>query len=98
MSSNDVAHRVVMSGTYELPFGRKRHWGSSSSKILNWIARRWDLSGMLLIQSGMPLQVTQYGGKIWDGTQRPDLIGDPSTSGPIQDRLNSYFNPAAFSK
>ncbi|OYW13739.1 MAG: hypothetical protein B7X02_01500, partial [Rhodospirillales bacterium 12-54-5] len=42
--------------------------------------------------------VTQNGGAIWDGTQRPNLIGDPSTSGAIQDRLNGYFNRAAFSQ
>ena len=53
---------------------------------------------MLLMQSGMPLQVTQSGGNIWDGTQRPNLIGDPSTSGRIQDRINNYFNAAAFSQ
>ena len=47
-------------------------------------------------QSGMPLHVTQSGGQIWDGTQRPNLIGDPSTSGPITERLNNYFNAAAF--
>jgi hypothetical protein len=35
---------------------------------------------------------------IWDGTQRPNLIGDPSTSGRIQDRLNRWFNEAAFSQ
>ena len=49
-------------------------------------------------QSGMPLSVTQSGGQIWDGTQRPNLVGDPSTSGPIQSRLNNYFNAAAFSQ
>ncbi|MBM3795315.1 MAG: hypothetical protein FJW31_14900 [Acidobacteria bacterium] len=53
---------------------------------------------MLLTQSGMPLHVTQNGGAIWDGTQRPNLIGDPSTSGRVQDRLNGFFNNAAFSQ
>jgi hypothetical protein len=42
--------------------------------------------------------VTQSGGLIWDGTQRPNLIGDPRTSGPIQTRLNNYFNVDAFSQ
>jgi hypothetical protein len=50
------------------------------------------------MQSGMPLQVNQAGGAIWDGTQRPNLIGDPSTTGRVQDRLNGYFNRAAFSQ
>jgi len=49
-------------------------------------------------QSGMPLSVTQSGGLIWDGTQRPNLVGDPSTSGSIQSRLDNYFNATAFSQ
>ena len=58
----------------------------------------WNISGVFSRQSGMPLAVTQSGGLIWDGTQRPNLIGDPRTSGPIQERLNGYFNAAAFSQ
>jgi hypothetical protein len=46
----------------------------------------------------MPLQVTQSGGSIWDGTQRPDLISNPATSGRVQDRLNNWYNANAFSK
>jgi hypothetical protein len=98
LSSHDVANRFVMTGSYELPFGRKRHFGSNMNRVLDWIAGGWDLSGMLLMQSGMPLQVNQNGGAIWDGTQRPNLIGDPSTSGRVQDRINDYFNRAAFSQ
>lgn len=98
LSSHDVAHRVVITGTYELPYGKGRRFGSNLNRILNGIAGGWDLSGMALFQSGMPLQVTQSGGNIWDGTQRPNLIADPSTSGRVQDRLNAYFNPAAFAQ
>jgi hypothetical protein len=98
LSSHDVAHRVVITGTYELPFGKNRRFGSNMNRALNWLAGGWNISGMALMQSGMPLQVTQSGGNIWDGTQRPNLIGDPSTSGRVQDRLNGWFNPAAFSQ
>jgi hypothetical protein len=98
LSSHDIAHRVVMTGSWELPFGHRRAVGNNWNRVLNWIAGGWDVSGMLLMQSGMPVQVTQSGGAIWDGTQRPNLIGDPSTSGRVQDRLNGYFNRAAFSQ
>jgi hypothetical protein len=98
LSSHDIAHRVVLTGAYELPFGRNRKWGANSNRVVNWLAGGWDISGFAMFQSGMPLQVTQSGGNIWDGTQRPNLIGDPSTSGPITDRLNGYFNTAAFSQ
>jgi hypothetical protein len=98
LSSHDVAHRVVLTGAYELPFGKGKKWGSNWNRVVDWVAGGWNLSGMATLQSGMPLQVTQSGGAIWDGTQRPNLIGDPSTSGPIQDRINNYFNRAAFSQ
>jgi hypothetical protein len=98
LSSHDIPHRVVISGMYELPFGQKRKFGSGMNKVLNWIAGGWDVSGMFLMQGGMPLQVTQSGGNIWDGTQRPNLIGNPATSGRIQDRINGYFNASAFSQ
>ena len=81
-----------------MPFGKGKTWGSDWNKVTDLIAGGWEISGMAGLQSGMPLQVTQSGGQIWDGTQRPDLIGDPSTTGSVQDRLNNWFNPAAFSK
>ncbi len=98
LSSHDVANRVVMTGAYELPFGKGRAIGANMNRVVNWFVGGWDVSGMFLMQSGMPLQVTQNGGAIWDGTQRPNLIGDPSTSGRVQDRLSGYFNRAAFSQ
>jgi hypothetical protein len=98
LSAHDIAHRAVLTGSYELPFGKGRKFAGTMPKVLNWIAGNWDISGMALFQSGMPLHVTQNGGNIWDGTQRPNLIGDPSTTGAVQDRLNGYFNRAAFSQ
>ncbi|MBL8228058.1 MAG: TonB-dependent receptor [Bryobacterales bacterium] len=98
LSSHDIAHRVVITGNWELPFGRNRALFSNMNRVANWFLGGWDVSGMALIQSGMPLHVQQAGGTIWDGTQRPNLIGDPSTSGRVQDRINDYFNRAAFSQ
>jgi hypothetical protein len=98
LSAHDVAHRVVLTGAWEMPFGRGRRFGSSWNRPLDLLLGGWEISGMAILQSGMPLQVTQAGGNIWDGTQRPNLIGDPSTSGPVVSRLNGWFNPAAFSQ
>ena len=98
LSAHDVAHRVVMTGAWEMPFGKGRRWGSNWNRAVDLIAGGWEISGMAIFQSGMPLQVTQSGGSIWDGTQRPDLIGDPSTTGSVTSRLIKYFNEAAFLK
>lgn len=98
LSAHDVAHRVVLTGAWEMPVGRGRRFGSDWSRPLDLILGGWEVSGMAILQSGMPLHVTQSGGSIWDGTQRPNLIGDPSTSGSVVSRLNQWFNPAAFSQ
>jgi hypothetical protein len=98
LSSHDISHRAVFTGAYELPFGKNRKWGSNWNRALDWLGGGWDVSGLATLSAGMPLQATQSGGNIWDGTQRPDLIGDPSTSGRVQDRLNNWFNAAAFAK
>jgi hypothetical protein len=96
LSSHDINHRAVITGAYELPFGANRKWGSGWNRAIDSLAGGWEISGLATLSAGMPLQATQSGGSIWDGTQRPDLIGDPSTSGRIQDRLNGWFNAAAF--
>jgi hypothetical protein len=98
LSAHDVAHRVVITGAWEMPFGIGRKWGSQWNRFLDWALGGWELSGVATLQSGLPLHVTQNGGSIWDGTQRPHLVGDPGTSGPVVDRLNGWFNEAAFLK
>jgi hypothetical protein len=98
LSAHDAAHVGVLTGAWEIPVGKGRKWGSRWNRPLDWALGGWELSGMALFRSGMPLQVTQSGGSIWDGTQRPDLIGDPGTSGSVTSRLNRWFNEAAFSK
>jgi hypothetical protein len=98
LSAHDVAHRVVATAVWQLPFGRDRKWGSGWNRVTDVVLGGWDVSGIFSRQSGMPLSVTQSGGNIWNGTQRPDLVGDPSTSGPITSRLDNYFNVNAFSK
>jgi hypothetical protein len=98
LSAHDVPHRVALAGVWQLPFGRDRKWGTNWNRISDFALGGWAVSGVFSRQSGMPLHVTQSGGQIWDGTQRPNLIGDPSTSGPITERLNNYFNAAAFSQ
>jgi hypothetical protein len=96
LSSHDINHRAVITGAYSLPFGKDRKWGSNWGRPLDWALGGWEISGMTTLSAGMPMQVTQSGGSMWDGTQRPDLIGDPSTSGRVQDRLDHWFNSAAF--
>jgi len=42
--------------------------------------------------------VLQNGGTLQNGAQRPNLIGNPATSGSVYDRFNNWFNVSAFSQ
>jgi len=102
---NDVPHRFVWSGTYDLPFGRGRAFLSGANGLVNAILGGWQTNGTVQIQSGFPLQFTATGVPAFGGT-RPNYTSlDPTvfTSGPISDRLGGisggpgFLNKAAFS-
>ena len=66
--------------------------------LLGAIVNDWTLSGIVTLQSGMPFAVTQatntnaFAGF---GTQRPNLVGDPTL--PADERSRSrWFNTSAF--
>ncbi len=61
ISSLDRPHRVVVSGIWELPFGRGRHWGSSLPKAAEFLVGGWQLNGIMQRQSGPPLAF----GDVW---------------------------------
>jgi hypothetical protein len=98
LSAHHIPHRVIVSGLYELPFGTGKSLASGVSRWVDAIIGGWEVSGVMTLQAGNPLQVTQDGGTLWNGTQRPHLLSDPSTSGEVVSRLGGYYNPAAFSR
>ncbi len=55
LSTNDRPHRVVASGIWELPFGRKRRFGADMPAALNFFAGGWQLNGVMQRQSGPAL-------------------------------------------
>jgi hypothetical protein len=69
ITSNDRPHRVVLSGVYELPFGRGRLIGRDVNRGLNMLIAGWEYNFIGTIQSGTPVDLP---GNV-------DLIGDPAT-------------------
>jgi len=98
LSGFDVPQRLVASFDYLLPLGRQRAFGKHMNRVVDGIVGGWEMSGILTLSSAMPLVPTLSSPTLWEGTQRPNLIGDPSQPGSIEDRLNKYFNTAAFSQ
>lgn len=97
VSVMDIAHRAVVSFSYELPFGRNKAIGSGWSRPLDLLAGGWVASGLLTFQTGYPIVIGMGSPNLLEGRQRPNLIGDPSKPGSVRDRLDAYFNTAAFS-
>ncbi|MGH9913669.1 MAG: TonB-dependent receptor domain-containing protein [Pyrinomonadaceae bacterium] len=95
LSDFDRTHRFVLSFVYQPPELRR------GPRPLQFLLSKWQLSGLTVIQSGIPITVvdstagTAFGGI--QGFARAECTAqDPAGSGSITDRLNGFFNNAAF--
>jgi hypothetical protein len=95
-STGDIPHVFVASAVWQAPFGRGR--GRHLSGLAGAVASGWTITGILTLQSGTPLAVTQatnHNAFAGFGTQRPHLVGDPTL--PSGERTPArWFNTAAF--
>jgi hypothetical protein len=96
LSTGDIPNVFVTSFTYELPVGRGKTFNPGG--VLGALARDWELSGVVTLQSGIPLavtQVTNFNSFAGFGTQRPNRIADPNLP-ESQQSTAQFFNTAAF--
>ncbi len=92
LSDQHTAHRFVMSGLAELPFGEGKPWASSgaAAKVLGG----WALSGITTLSTGTPYTVTLNFDNANTGTTNwPNRIASGKVDNPTPDR---WFDPAAF--
>lgn len=96
----DIAQRLVLSYVYELPFGRGRHFGGSSSRVVDALLGGWQVNGITSFQTGTPLQLTANNtAGIFSPKVRPNNNGKSGKlSGPVDQRLNKYFDTSVFSQ
>lgn len=84
----DRTHRLVMSGIWELPFGRGRRFASHMPAVLEFFAGGWQLNGVVQRQSGAPLGF----GDVWTlFTGNPDTVRLPKS----QRSVDRWFNTGA---
>ncbi|MEZ1360836.1 hypothetical protein QVM75_25475, partial [Escherichia coli] len=76
MGATDARHRFVLSGTYELPFGRGRQFGSHIHPVLDAVAVGWQINAYVTFQSALPLNIYMNNGRLADGNQRPNVSGN----------------------
>jgi len=96
----DAPFRWATSVSYELPFGRGKAYLNKGG-LANYVVGGWVVNAVSVFQSGFPLQITQatnYNSAYGYASQRPNATGvSATTSGSLEERLNNYINPAAFS-
>ncbi len=103
LSNFDSPHRIVLAPIVQLPSP------ANTGSALHWLAGGWQISAVVELVSGPPLNAVMSSGTsdanlgLFGGRQRPNLIGDPNTSGSDEDRAASdahlsarWFNSAAF--
>lgn len=94
-------NRLLLTGTYELPFGEARQW-SSSSHVVNDVLAGWNLNTITLVESGPYLTPTMSVSEDQTNTNpaaagitvvRPDRVGNPI---PANRTRAEYFNIDGF--
>jgi hypothetical protein len=95
----DVKHRLAVSYVYQLPWGRNRRWGQSWNQAADLLLGNWQVSGIHVVQSGLPLTATLSGSTVLnlgsDRISRPNLVGDAELLGS-QRTVERWFNTDAF--
>lgn len=94
-SNFDQTHRVVLSGLWELPFGKGRTYLSSAHPVTDAILGGWNLGGIFTGASGFPygVGIPVDRANIGTGGQRPNIVGNAKLSNPA---VEKWFDPNAF--
>src|SRR6185295_16007950 len=94
-STGDVPHVFVASAVWEVPLGAGRR--SRAHGVIGAVVNDWTVTGVLTLQAGMPLAVTQTTNNnafAGFGTQRPNLVDEPTL--PAGERsVNRWFTTSA---
>jgi hypothetical protein len=93
----DIRHNFVLSGVYDLPFGRGKAWGSHMNRAADALLGNWQINGILTLHTGQPYTLN------WSGCQgvwnicRPDLVpGKDPNAAPAGGRTPSeWFDTSA---
>jgi hypothetical protein len=93
---HDVRHNFVFSGSYELPFGKGRKYGTNWSGVTNAIAGGWVLGGILQVRTGLPVTVTDSRNRSQQGergAERPNCVGNWK---PSDQNINHWLDINGF--
>ena len=96
----DLAHRFVIGYLYELPFGKGRKFGAKVPGVVDALIGGWQINGITSFISGTPLSISANNtAGLFNPQTRPNTNGrDPRLSGPVDQRLNKYFDTTVYTQ
>jgi hypothetical protein len=107
----DFRHQLSVSYVYELPYGRGKHFGSSTNAVAQAVLGGWQLAGVTTAHSGEAFDVLLGSDLTNTGAfpPRPDIVHNPydfsfgiptqaalGCSHPGHQTHDCWFNQAAF--
>jgi len=98
VSTGNIPHVFSSGFVYELPFGRGRSVPLSGWR--DWVAGGWQIAGVVRLQSGSPVAVTQatnLNAFAGFGIQRPNRVGNPALP-PAKRSTARWFDTDAFTQ
>lgn len=95
VADTSIRNRLVVSGVYQLPVGRGRHFMSTANPAMDALIGGWDLSSIFVVQSGYPFTVTSSNDFSNTGSYSPRP--DRTCGGQGSKSVNDWFNLNCFS-
>ena len=92
----DARHIFSLAGSYDLPFGRERKFGSSWNRGLDAVLGGWSTSFATTAHTGFPITVVDGSNPSLQAsrvTERPNRVGDGSVENPT---IEHWLDRAAF--
>jgi hypothetical protein len=93
----DVKQAFVGSIVYDLPFGRKKKFGSQWNRAVDGVLGGWQMSGILSLHTGFPLTIKYSGDSSGTGQRsyRVNVVGTPNDPHNIGPGV-LYLDPTAY--
>ena len=96
----DVARRVVISGTWELPFGKGKSFLNAAHGPMQILAGGWQVNGIVTLQGGFPLGIGTASNQTnsFGGGSRPNNNGTSAKLPNGEPTLDRWYNTSVFSQ
>jgi hypothetical protein len=103
ISGFDVPQRLIVSYSYDLPFGKGKQFLSGVSGFSDKLVSGWGINGISTFQDGFPLTLNTSSNPLSAygvGTLRPNYVGgcNIAESGSSQQKLTAWFNTSCFAQ